>query len=68
MSKPSQTLRADAAELAEHAIRLRDIASRLRREGIAPSWLDPVLTGQIIRCAVASGHLDEAARRLEARG
>lgn len=61
----SAGLRADAAQLAEHALTLRDLASRLRAAGIAPDWLDEVLTGQITRCAVASTHLTAAASRLD---
>lgn len=59
---PDAALIRDAHELAELAVRLRDLAGRLREDGVAPPWLDDVLGRQIIRCAAASAHLAAAAR------
>lgn len=58
-------LTADADELVELALRLRDLAASLREARLAPRWLDRVLAVQIMRCMTASAHLRRAARRLE---
>jgi hypothetical protein len=59
-----EALHRDAKELAALALRLRDLATRLRRSGASPAWLDPVLSNQVVRCAHAAEHLDDAARLL----
>ncbi|MFI6318413.1 hypothetical protein ACIBG8_12875 [Nonomuraea sp. NPDC050556] len=58
-------LRADADELVELALRLRDLAASLRATRVAPPWLDKALAVQIMRCMSASSQLKLAARRLE---
>ncbi|MEU0572701.1 hypothetical protein ABZ297_45850 [Nonomuraea sp. NPDC005983] len=65
MDDPADTLRRDSAELAALARRLRDLAVRLRADGVAPPWFEAVLNGQIMRCTLASAHLADAARRVQ---
>lgn len=65
MKNKVHQLRADADELVELALRLRDLAASLRASRVAPSWLDKALAVQIMRCMSASSQLKQAARRLE---
>ncbi|RAY10997.1 hypothetical protein DPM19_32315 [Actinomadura craniellae] len=60
----AHTLGADADALAECAVRLRDLAARLRAHDAAPPWLYETMNAHITACVVASTDLAEAAARM----
>lgn len=58
-------LRTDADSLAECAVRLDDLARRLRETPSVPTWLKDSMDQHITHCLVASTDLATAAARLE---
>jgi hypothetical protein len=61
----AQTLRADSDSLAECAVRLGDVARRLRGTDSAPAWFQGAMDEHITRTLIASTDLATAAARLE---
>jgi hypothetical protein len=59
MKQTASRLRADAAELAELAQRLKVLAASVPDP---PAWLIPALAGHTARCTLAATHLALAAR------
>jgi hypothetical protein len=59
------TLHSDSDSLAECAVRLGDIARRLRESPAVPAWFQDVMNEHVTHCLVASTDLATAAARLE---
>jgi hypothetical protein len=64
ISAHARTLHADSRSLTECAVRLGDLADRLREVAGVPAWFQTVMDEHRARCLVASADLSTAATRL----